>query len=333
MSFWKNKNVAVTGADGFIGSHLVESLLEHGAQVKALSYYNSFNSWGWLDVDQIKSHSGIQVVAGDVRDPLLMDTFLEGAEIVFHLAALIGIPYSYIAPKSYLDTNVTGTYNVLESCRKAKVKHLLVTSTSEVYGTAVETPIHETHIRQPQSPYSASKIAADALALSYYLSFELPVTIVRPFNTYGPRQSSRAFIPTVICQLLSGRESIRLGSLSPTRDMVFVKDTAEGFLRIAESKALIGEEVNIATNKEVSMGDLAQAIIKQINPNVRLETDDQRVRPQKSEVFQLLGSNQKLKNFIGWTPEISLESGLQQTIKWFKASNQANLSKSDLYNV
>lgn len=329
----KNKKVIVTGADGFIGSHLVERLLEEGCQVKAFAYYNSFNSWGWLDTLPKEKLSQIEVVTGDIRDPYGVKNALQGIEVVFHLAALIAIPYSYHSPDTYIDTNIKGTLNIVQAARELGIERVLVTSTSEVYGTAKYIPIDETHPRQGQSPYSATKIGADHIAESFYRSFNVPITIVRPFNTYGPRQSARAVIPTIITQLLNGKEEIKLGSLHPTRDLLFVKDTAKGFAEIAKSDLTIGEEVNIAMQEEISVGDLAQKIINQINPKASIITDEQRLRPEKSEVERLYGSNQKIQKLTNWKPDYTLDSGLAETIAWF--SDRKNLAgyKADIYNI
>lgn len=329
----ESKTVLVTGSDGFIGSHLTEELLNKGCKVRAFVYYNSFGSWGWLDQlskDQLES---IEVISGDIRDRGSVAKAMEGIDVVFHLAALIGIPYSYYSPESYVGTNITGTLNVLEEARRIGSERIIVTSTSEVYGTAQYVPIDEKHPYQGQSPYSATKIGADRMAESYYRSFNLPVTIARPFNTYGPRQSARAIIPTIISQLCNGADELSLGSLTPTRDLVYVKDTARGFISIAEQDSTIGEEINIATQQEIPIGELAQKLIDAIHPSATIITDEQRVRPEKSEVERLLGSNEKIKSLTGWEPEWSLERGLESTIEWFK--NPANLAayKSDIYNI
>jgi len=329
----KGKKVLVTGADGFIGSHLVERLLAEGCQVKAFVYYNSFNSWGWLDTFSKETLSQIEIFSGDVRDPHGVREAVKGVDVVFHLAALIAIPYSYYSPESYVDTNIKGTLNILQACRDLNVEKLLVTSTSEVYGTALYVPIDEKHPRQGQSPYSATKIGADSLADSFYRSFNLPVTIVRPFNTYGPRQSARAVIPTIITQLLNGAEQIKLGALHPTRDLLFVKDTANGFVEIAKSEKTNGQEINIATQNEISILDLAEKLISLINPKAQIVSDDVRLRPEKSEVERLLGSNQKIKELTAWTPNFTLEQGLLQTIEWFSDKNNLSRYKSDIYNV
>lgn len=327
------KKVLVTGADGFIGSHLVEALIEEGAFVKAFVCYNSFNSWGWLDSLPQDILSKIEVFSGDVRDPNGVRIAVMGCDLVFHLAALIAIPYSYHSPDSYIDTNVKGTLNVIQAAKDFGLERVLVTSTSEVYGTAQYIPIDEKHPRQPQSPYSASKIGADCIAESFYRSFDLPLTIVRPFNTYGPRQSARAIIPTIISQLLNGVEEVKLGDLKPTRDFLFVKDTARGFIEIAKSDKLIGQDCNIATNTEISMSDLAKELIIQINPNAKILLDKERVRPSKSEVFRLFGSNKKIIENTNWMPHYSFSQGISETINWF--SNPANLSqyKHSIYNI
>jgi NAD dependent epimerase/dehydratase len=332
MNF-NNKKILVTGADGFIGSHLVEELVNSGAQVKAFVYYNSFNSWGWLDTFPKELLSKLEIFSGDVRDPNGVRTAMKGCDVVFHLAALIAIPYSYHSPDSYIDTNVKGTLNIIQAAKDLGVERVLVTSTSEVYGTAQFVPITELHPKQPQSPYSASKIGADCIAESFYRSFDLPLTIVRPFNTFGPRQSARAIIPTVIAQLLSGIEQIKLGDLIPTRDLLYVKDTVQGFLEIAKSNDLMGQEVNIATQSEISVGDLAQNIINLINPNATIVTDKQRLRPEKSEVFRLFGSNEKIKKYTKWEQKFSLEKGLEDTITWFRKPENLARYKAELYNV
>lgn len=325
------KKVLVTGADGFIGSHLTELLLEKGYQTKAFVYYNSFNTWGWLDTLPADKMKEIEVFSGDIRDPNGVREAMKGVDMVFHLAALIAIPFSYHSPDSYVDTNIKGTLNVLQAARDLKTERIMITSTSEVYGTAQYVPIDEKHPYQGQSPYSATKIGADRLAESFYRSFNLPVSIVRPFNTYGPRQSARAVIPTIISQLLSGKEEIKLGSLAPTRDFNYVKDTAAGFVAIAESDQTIGEEINIATQKEISIGDLAYEIIRQINPNAKIVCDEQRLRPEKSEVNRLLGANEKIKRLTSWQPRYTFEQGIGETIDWIR--DHLNTYKADIYNV
>jgi NAD dependent epimerase/dehydratase len=329
----KNIKILITGADGFIGSHLIELLIQTGYNVRAFVYYNSFNSNGWLDTLSEETKRKVEIFSGDIRDPNGVREAMIGIDIVFHLAALIAIPFSYHSPDSYIDTNVKGTLNILQAARDQKVKRILITSTSEVYGTAQFVPITELHPKQPQSPYSASKIGADAIADSFYRSFNLPITIVRPFNTYGPRQSARAVIPTIITQLLNGAEEIKLGDIIPTRDLLFVKDTVNGFLKIAQCNELIGHEVNIATQSEISIGDLAQQLIKIINPNAKIITDSIRLRPEKSEVFRLFGSNEKLKSYTDWEQEYTLEKGLKETIDWFSKIENLKQFKSDIYNV
>lgn len=325
------KKVLVTGADGFIGSHLTESLLEKGYEVKAFSYYNSFNTWGWLDTLPKEKLDEIEVFTGDIRDPNGVRTAMQGVDAVFHLAALIAIPFSYHSPDSYVDTNIKGTLNVLQAARDLDLERVLVTSTSEVYGTAQYVPIDEHHPFQGQSPYSATKIGADRLAESFYRSFELPVSIVRPFNTYGPRQSARAVIPTIITQLLTGHETIRLGSLTPTRDFNYVKDTAAGFIAIAQSQQTIGEEINIATQQEISIGDLAKEIISQINPKANIVCEQERLRPQKSEVNRLLGSNEKIRKLTDWKQQYTFAQGIEETIAWIR--EHMDRYKADIYNI
>ncbi len=327
------KKVLVTGADGFIGSHLVEHLLEEGCKVKAFVYYNSFNSWGWLDTLTADKLKQLEIFAGDIRDPNGVREAMKGTEVVFHLAALIAIPFSYHSPDSYIDTNIKGTLNILQGARDLGIERVLVTSTSEVYGTATYTPIDEKHPRQPQSPYSASKIGADCIAESFHRSFNLPVTIVRPFNTYGPRQSARAVIPTIISQLLNGMDEIRLGDTIPTRDLLFVKDTVNGFSAIAKSDHLIGHDCNIASQSEISVGDLAQELIDQINPSAKIVTDPSRLRPAKSEVFRLYGCNKKIKEHTDWEPKITLSQGIQATIDWFKDPANLVRYKARIYNI
>lgn len=329
----KNKQVLVTGSDGFIGSHLVEGLIEKGCRVRAFVYYNSFNSWGWLDSLPKDTLNQIEVFAGDIRDPNGVREATKGIDIVFHLAALIAIPFSYHSPDSYVDTNIKGTLNILQAAKDADCQRILTTSTSEVYGTAQYIPMDENHPFQGQSPYSATKIGADRLAESFYRSFNTPVTIVRPFNTFGPRQSARAIIPTIITQLLTGKEEVKLGNLKPTRDFNYVKDIVRGFLAIAESESTIGEEINIASQQEITMGKLAQALIDEINPAARIVSDDIRLRPGKSEVDRLLGNNAKIKKLTNWEPVYSFKKGLEETVKWFKDSDNLLNYKCDLYNV
>ncbi|MEY8333923.1 NAD-dependent 4,6-dehydratase LegB [Lachnospiraceae bacterium 47-T17] len=325
------KKVLVTGADGFIGSHLTEHLLEKGYDVKAFVYYNSFGSWGWLDTLPKEKLAEIEIFSGDIRDPNGVRTAMKGVDWVFHLAALIAIPFSYHSPDSYVDTNIKGTLNVLQAARDLGTRKVMVTSTSEVYGTAQYVPIDENHPFQGQSPYSATKIGADRLAESFYRSFHLPVAIVRPFNTYGPRQSARAVIPTIISQLLAGSSEIKLGSLTPTRDFNYVRDTAAGFVAIAESDRTIGQEINIATGQEISIGDLAATIIGQINPKASIVCDEQRLRPDKSEVNRLLGSNAKIMELTEWRQRYTFEEGIAETINWMK--EHMDRYKSELYNV
>lgn len=329
----KNKKVLITGADGFIGSHLVEQLIEEGCNVKAFVYYNSFNSWGWLDSLPKEKLKQIEIFSGDIRDPYGVRSSVKGVDVIFHLAALIAIPFSYHSPDSYVDTNIKGTLNILQAARDYNIEKTLITSTSEVYGTAKYVPIDEKHVKQGQSPYSATKISADHIAESFYRSFNLPLTVVRPFNTYGPRQSARAVIPTIITQLLAGKTEIKLGALRPTRDLLFVKDTAKGFVEIAKSDALNGEEVNIATQQEISIADLAQMIIDIINPNAKVIADDIRLRPEKSEVERLLGSNVKISTYTSWKAEYKLKEGLIETIQWFSDPQNLAHYKSDIYNV
>ena len=328
-----NKKVLITGADGFIGSHLTELLLEKGYDVKAFTYYNSFNSWGWLDKLEKNKLKEIEIFSGDIRDPNGVREAVKGVDEVYHLAALIAIPFSYHSPDSYVDTNIKGTLNILQACRDLDISRVLITSTSEVYGTAKYVPIDELHPFQGQSPYSATKIGADRLAESFYRSFNMPITIVRPFNTYGPRQSARAVIPTIITQLLSGENIIKLGALSPTRDFNYVKDTANGFIEIANSTKTIGEEINIATGREISIEDLAKELIKQINPNAEIICDNERIRPKKSEVNRLLGSNEKIKKLTNWKMNYSFEEGIKETIDWFKIPENFHMYKSDIYNI
>ena len=328
-----SKKVLVTGADGFIGSHVVEELISEGYQVKAFCYYNSFNSWGWLDSFSKELLDQIEIFTGDVRDPNGVRTAMKGCDIVYHLAALIAIPYSYHSPDSYIDTNVKGTLNIVQAAKDLNIERVLVTSTSEVYGTAQYIPIDEKHPRQPQSPYSASKIGADCIAESFYRSFDMPITIVRPFNTFGPRQSARAIIPTIITQLLNGYQEIQLGDLSPTRDLVYVKDTAKGFITIANSDSLIGEDCNIATNSEISIQKLANTLIEKINPSAIIKQDPNRIRPEKSEVFRLYGDNSKITQHTDWKPSYTFEQALDECIEWFKDENNLKQYKANIYNV
>ena len=321
--------VLVTGAGGFIGSHLTELLVKEGHDVKAFVRYNSKNNWGWLESSSIKND--IEVITGDVRDYDSVFNSLKSCDTVFHLAALIGIPYSYISPKAYIETNITGTYNILQAAKEYGVKQILVTSTSETYGTAQYVPIDEKHPLVGQSPYSATKIAADQLAISFYRSFKLPVKIVRPFNTYGPRQSARAIIPTVISQLLSGKENLALGNLTPTRDLTYVKDTCKGFLEIYKSAKLFGEVTNIGMGQEISIGDLVKKISFLLSKKAKIKSDNNRVRPENSEVERLLCDNNKLLKNTNWKPEYDLDKGIIETIDWLK--NYMDMYKPDIYNV
>lgn len=323
------RKALVTGADGFIGSHLVDLLLSHGISVRALSQYNSFNNWGWLEG---KSNPLLEVVCGDVRDSAFCRHLSKDVDTVFHLAALIAIPYSYLAPESYVDTNVTGTLNICQAAKENGVERLIVTSTSEVYGTAQYVPIDELHPRQPQSPYSATKIGADAIAKSFYNAFELPVVIARPFNTYGPRQSARAIIPTIISQIASGASEILVGDLTPTRDFNYVTDTCRGFLALATAENIEGEEINIATGTEVSMKETLDLIAEIMNSDVDYVVDPQRLRPGKSEVFRLCGDNRKICSLTDWRPEISLREGLKRTIAWFCDPDNLSHYKAGIYN-
>jgi len=323
------KNILVTGAGGFIGSHLTELLVEKGYNVKAFVHYNSWNKWGWLDTSPIKNK--IEIITGDIRDYDSVFEAMKGCDTVFHLAALIGIPYSYVSPQAYIKTNIDGTYNVLQSARQQGIEKIMVTSTSETYGTAQYVPIDEKHPMVGQSPYSATKIAADQLSLSYYNSFDLPVKIVRPFNTYGPRQSARAIIPTVISQILNGETRLKLGNISPTRDLTFVKDTANGFYQIADADGLFGQITNIGMSEEITIGNLVQLIARLIGSNVEILSDEQRIRPDKSEVERLFCDNTKIKSNTSWNPDYTLISGLTETIDWIK--NNLSYYKSDIYNV
>ena len=325
---WKNKKVLVTGACGFIGSHLTERLVSEGAHVRALVQYNSFNSWGWLDSKKIKN---LEVVAGDIRDRDQMGMITKDCDIVFHLAALIAIPYSYQAPSCYVDTNITGTLNILQAARENKVARVIHTSTSEVYGSAQYVPIDEKHPLQGQSPYSASKIGADMMAESFYKSFELPVVTVRPFNTYGPRQSARAVIPTIISQILSGQNEVHIGSLDPVRDLTFVSDTVNGFLKASETKGIEGETINLGTGEGFSVGTILETIFSKTGKKLKVIEDAQRVRPEKSEVLKLISNNTKAKTLLGWEPKVDLDTGLSQTIEWFR-HNQHHY-KPFQYNV
>jgi len=328
MNF-NNKNVLVTGSSGFIGSHLTEKLVKMGCNVKAFVKYNFQNDWGWLESSEVKDD--IEVFTGDVRDYDAVFEAVQDVDIIFHLAALIGIPYSYISPLAYIKTNVEGTYNVLQAARTNDIERLIVTSTSETYGTAQYVPIDEDHPLVGQSPYSASKISADQLAVSYNKSFDLPVVIARPFNTYGPRQSARAIIPTIITQLLSGKDKLELGNLTPTRDFNYVKDTASGFIALAENDKSLGEMINIGSNREISMKDTVDLIIELIGKEVEIVQDEKRVRPEKSEVDRLVCDNTKIKRLTDWEPEYTIREGLQETINWFR--DNLKYYKPDIYNV
>ncbi|GAA4496697.1 NAD-dependent 4,6-dehydratase LegB [Pseudaeromonas paramecii] len=325
------KNALVTGADGFIGSHLVELLVQEGFEVTALVQYNSFNDWGWLE--QVSCLDNITVVSGDIRDPHFCQKLTKGVDVIFHLAALIAIPYSYAAPDSYVDVNVKGTLNICQAARDNGVSLVVHTSTSEVYGTALYVPIDERHPLQPQSPYSASKIAADAMAMSFHNAFELPLVIARPFNTYGPRQSARAVIPTIITQIAAGKSTIKLGDVTPTRDFNYVADTCRGFLALARCPAAIGQTVNIGSNYEISIGDTVNLIRELMGSNVEFLLDETRVRPQGSEVFRLWCDNRRLIELTGYRPETDIRTGLKKTIDWFTQPVHLSRYKTDIYNV
>mgnify|MGYP006140466663 CR=1 FL=1 len=325
------KNVLITGADGFIGSHLTELLVKQGYQVKALSQYNSFNYWGWLeDIDCLEE---VEVVNGDVRDPHYCKHITKGVDTVYHLAALIAIPYSYVAPDSYVDTNIKGTLNICQAALENNVSRVIHTSTSEVYGTAQYVPIDENHPLQPQSPYSASKIGADAMAMSFFNAFDLPLTIARPFNTYGPRQSARAVIPTIITQIAAGKKQIKLGDVSPTRDFNYVADTCRGFLQLANSAKSAGQTVNIGSNYEITVGDTLNLIKEIMGSDVEFITEEQRIRPGKSEVHRLWCDNTKIRELTGFEPEYPIREGLEATISWFTKPGNLAKYKADIYNV
>lgn len=327
----KGKKVLVTGAEGFIGSHLTERLVELGAEVTALVQYNSFNNWGWIDSFDKNVLDSIKVETGDIRELDGMNRIVKGNEVVFHLAALIAIPYSYLSPMAYVRTNVEGTTNVLEACRNHGVEKIMHTSTSETYGTALYVPIDEKHPMQGQSPYSASKIGADMIAESFYRSFDMPIATVRPFNTYGPRQSARAVIPTIISQILAGKKEIKLGSLTPTRDFNYVKDTAEAFIKIAESDNTTGQVINAGSNYEISIGDTVKKIINILGEDIKIICDDNRLRPEKSEVNRLWADNTKIKQLTDWAPKYTIDEGLAETVEWIKKNMQ--YFKTDIYNV
>lgn len=325
------KKVLVTGADGFIGSHLTEALYKEGYEVRALSLYNSFNNWGWLEDASCKEQ--LEIISGDIRDPFYCEEILSDIDIVFHLAALIAIPYSYQSPQSYIDTNIQGTLNICEASLKNKVSRVIHTSTSEVYGTANYVPIDELHPLQAQSPYSATKIGADAIAMSFFNAFDLPLSIVRPFNTYGPRQSARAVIPSIIIQIANGSKEIKLGDTTPTRDFNYVEDTCRGFLQIANSDQAIGEVINVGSNSEISILDTVNLIKELMNSDVKFIVDEERIRPDKSEVYRLWCDNTKINKLTGFKPEVSIEEGLTRTINWLKQSENLSKYKSDIYNV
>lgn len=325
------KKVLVTGADGFIGSHLTEMLVAKGYEVKALSQYNSFNNWGWLE--DVNCKEQIEVLTGDIRDPHYCKYITKDIDVIFHLAALIAIPYSYVAPDSYVDTNIKGTLNICQAAKENGVARVIHTSTSEVYGTAQYVPIDEKHPLQPQSPYSATKIAADAMAMSFYNAFDLPVTIARPFNTYGPRQSARAVIPTIITQIATDKKEIKLGDVSPTRDFNYVEDTCRGFIMLAESDVTIGETVNIGSNTEISVGDTLQLIKELMSSSVTFTHDEKRQRPEKSEVFRLWCDNKKIEELTGYKSQVDIRMGLQKTIDWIIQPENLKMYKAEIYNV
>jgi len=327
----ENKSVLVTGADGFIGSHLVELLLKKNCRVKALAQYNSFNSWGWLDT--IEQHQNLEVISGDIRDPHFCSKLTKGCDIVFHLAALIAIPYSYMAPESYVDTNIRGTLNICQAALENDCKRVIHTSTSEVYGTAIYVPIDETHPLQPQSPYSASKIGADAIAMSFYNAFNLPVIIARPFNTYGPRQSARAVIPAIISQIAAGKKKINLGDTTPTRDFNYVLDTSQGFIELASCDNAIGQTVNMGSNTEISIADLFKTIKDLMHSDAQLEVDIQRLRPAGSEVFRLWCNNARMIELTGFKPKYDIRAGLSETINWLSQSENLARYKTNIYNI
>lgn len=326
-----NSKTLITGADGFIGSHLTEAILDKGYKVKALSFYNSFNYWGWLE--DIPKNPNLEIITGDIRDPHFCKEILKDIDIVFHLAALIAIPYSYVAPDSYIDTNVKGTLNICQAAKENGNIRIIHTSTSEVYGTAQYVPIDEKHPKQPQSPYSASKIGGDMIAMSFFNSFDLPVTVARPFNTYGPRQSARAVIPTIISQIAEGMKEIKVGDLSPTRDFNYVKDTCSGFMALAESEKTIGKEINISSNFEISMLDTLNLIKEIMNSDVKFTTEQERLRPKKSEVFRLWGDNTLIKELTNFEPQYTLKQGLSETIDWFTHSENISKYKAGIYNI
>ena len=325
------RKVLITGADGFIGSHLCEMMVAKGYHVKALAQYNSFNNWGWLE--NVNCKKDIEILTGDIRDPYFCKTISKDVDVIFHLAALIAIPFSYVAPDSYLETNIKGTLNICQAAKENGISKLIHTSTSEVYGTAQYVPIDEKHPLQPQSPYSASKIAADSMVMSFYNSFDLPVTVARPFNTYGPRQSARAIIPTIITQIASGKKEIKLGDTSPTRDFNYVEDCCRGFIMLAESNKTIGEIINIGSNSEISIAETVKLIKELMSSDVTLINDEQRKRPKKSEVFRLCCDNKKINELVGYTPNTSIQDGLKKTIDWITKPEHLKMYKSEIYNV
>lgn len=333
----KNKKVLVTGADGFIGSHLVEKLIEDGVDVRAFVVYNSLGSWGWLDVLKPEVQKNIDIFLGDVRDPNGVKVAMQGCDVVLHLAALIAIPYSYHSPDTYVDTNIKGTLNILQAAKELGVEKVVQTSTSEVYGTARFVPITEEHPLQGQSPYSASKIGSDQIAMSFYNSFDVPVAIIRPFNTYGPRQSARAVIPTIITQIATGNKNIKLGAVSPTRDFNYVKDTVSGFISVAQSERSVGEVINIGSNYEVSIGETATLIAEVMGEKINIITDEERLRPEKSEVERLWCDNKKALELLGWKPNYGgkegFKKGLKETVEWFLNKENLKKYKADVYNI
>lgn len=331
------KKILVTGADGFIGSHLTEALVHQGYKVRAFVMYNSFNTWGWLDHSSEEVKKQVEIFAGDIRDPYGVKEAMKGCDVVLHLAALIAIPYSYHSPDTYIDTNIKGTLNIVQAARELGIEKVVHTSTSEVYGTAQFVPITEEHPLQGQSPYSASKIGADQIAMSFYNSFSTPVAIIRPFNTYGPRQSARAVIPTIITQIANGQRKIKLGSVSPTRDFNYVKDTVKGFISVAESQNSVGQVINIGSNYEISIGDTVNLIAEVMGAEIEIETDEQRLRPEKSEVERLWAANAKAKELLGWEPSYGgrdgFKRGLKETIEWFSCRENLKKYKADVYNI
>jgi len=329
---WNKKKVLVTGAGGFIGSHLVEKLVNKGNKVRAFVHYNSFNRWGWLDYIEKDKRDSIDVFIGDIRDPYGVKKAVEGCDIIFHLAALIGIPYSYYSPASYVDTNIKGTLNILQAAKELEIEKIIHTSTSEVYGTAQFIPISEKHPINPQSPYSATKAGADNLALSFNRSFDLPIVIIRPFNTYGPRQSARAIIPSIIIQIFNKKKKIMLGSLHPTRDLTYVNDTVDGFIKVAESAISVGKVINIGSNSEISIKDLVILITKLMNAKIEVALDNKRIRPRESEVMRLCADIGEAKK-IGWHPRYTIEEGLKETIKWFSNAHNLKFYKPNIYNI